>query len=253
MIERSDLMPLGHDDRELALAQLHDDVRLPFSLERLAYRRQPVRALSTDLLQFEWPHRINQCLVKPRNADCVELGPFENPAALQLINECVAVCEQLGLGWRERYLYLTIDTQPVEAGHTQRIPGWHFDDLQGPDIINKMPGGFLFVGASSLPTEFALQSFNTDGVDDRVHNVFNWCARQVDDRFITPQWPGSIALLSAYDVHRAVPAITSGPRVFVRLLFTHCALTSRKTTLNPRMSYDHIPHQTNGLIPAHLI
>jgi hypothetical protein len=258
---QSDLAPLATAvrsapcgiDGDQALAQLRSDVAAPFNLGRLTMSRAPLRALTAELGDFEWPHRINQCLVKTRNSERVKLGPFASIAAAELVDRCIQTADDLHLGWQDRYLYLTIDTRPVEVGETQRVPGWHVDDLQGPDILTKRPGGFLFVGASSLPTEFAIQQFAVDGLDDTKHNVFDWCGRQVQPSAVVAQWPNTIALMSAYDVHRGVPAVVEGPRVFVRLLLTHCALTSAKTTINPAIEYDHAPHSTDGRIPAHLV
>jgi hypothetical protein len=238
---------------ELEVERLQQDVASPFDLDRLQIRRSPIRVASIDLARQLWPHRINQCLVKRRGSDAIELGPFDSPALAAHIDACIAVADTLSLDWQSRYLYVTVDTEPVLRGATQRVPGWHFDDLQGEDIVEKQPGGFLFVATSCLPTEFALQPFRTDGLDPARHNVFRWCDRQVRANAVVALWPQALALLSAYDVHRGVAATEPMPRVFVRLLFTHCALTSGKTTVNPGIDYDHAPHTTNGQIPAHLV
>jgi hypothetical protein len=239
-------------DPEAAMSLLLNDVNATFDLNRLSIRRSPLRVAHIDLDPEQFPNRINQCLVKGRGTRVVEFGPFDSPTLRGFVDGCLAIADTHQLDWASRYLYVTVDTAPVVAGSTQRVPGWHFDDLQGPDIVTKEPGGFLFVSASSLPTEFAIQRFDTSGMDDRTHNVFNWCGRQVLPQHIHSLWPNSVALLSAYDVHRAIPAVQSGPRVFLRLLMTHCALTSTKTTINPAIAYDHVPHSTNGHIPPHL-
>jgi hypothetical protein len=244
---------LGGLDANGELERLRDDVAEPFSLARLAIRRSPLRVSTVDLSTSPWPHRINQCLMKTRNSDEVAPGEYASDALLSHIDSCIDAADRLGLDWKSRYLYVTVDTAPVEPGFTQRVPGWHFDDLQGADIPVKRPGGFLFVAASCLPTEFAIQSFETAGIDARVHNAFRWCERQIQAERVERLWDGALALISAYDVHRGLPATVRSPRIFVRLLFTHCALTSSKTTLNGAIHYDHEPHSTSGRIPNHLL
>lgn len=108
------------------------------------------------------------------------------------------------------------------------------------------------MAVSCCPTEFALHGFDPDGLDVSIHNVFDACARQVRPDRIASLSEGAIGLISGYDVDRAVVAVRTMPRVFVRSLFSHCALTSRKTTLNPARVYDHSTHVTSGAIPEHL-
>jgi hypothetical protein len=247
------LTALAGRDSSAETQRLRADVSEPFDLARLAAPRSPLVAGTVDFATAVWPHRINQCLVKAAGSEVVEFGPFASQALDDFVTRCIGIANDLDLDWGARYLYATVDTAPVVAGETQRQPGWHFDDLQGADISPKRPGGFLFVAVSSLPTEFAIQSFDMTGADENVHNLFDWCGRQVTPATVAAAPVGGLLVLSAYDVHRAVPAVHAGPRVFLRLLFTHCALTSRKTTLNPAMTYDHVPHSTSGAIPHHLV
>jgi hypothetical protein len=244
---------LADGDPEAELQRLREDVNTQFDLARLSIVRSPLVVATTDVTEFEWPHRINQCLIKGRGSRELVYGPFCSPSLSSFVDSCLLIADDLELDHASRYLYVTVDTAPVASGVTQRVPGWHFDDLQGPDIAPKQAGGFLFVTVSCLPTEFAIQSFDSTGIDDTVHNVFDWCGRQVQPQFVHPTRPGAVSLLSAYDVHRAVPAERETTRVFIRLLSTHCPLTSTKTTLNPAMDYDHLVHTTNGRIPTHLV
>lgn len=54
-----------------------------------------------------------------------------------------------------RYLYLTIDTLFVNAGETQRTPGWHVDCMQGDEVPIKKPSQLTFSWCDTLPMEYA--------------------------------------------------------------------------------------------------
>ena len=153
----------------------------------------------------------------------------------------------------DRYLYLTIDTSDVPAGQTQRTKGWHIDCVQGDEVPVKQPGNIAFSWCDKLPTEYAHQTFDMDGIDLSKHNIFDWCARQVKPENIKHIIPGALTLMNTYCVHRCAVAKEFTRRRYVRLSFTHVPITNKKLTINPDIRYDYPVHSTEGDIPKHLV
>ena len=153
----------------------------------------------------------------------------------------------------ERYAYLTIDTRDVKKGESQRAPGWHIDCVQGDEVPVKKSGNIAFTWCDALPTEYAYQTFNTEGCDISKHNVFEWLGNQVKEHRIKTIKTKTLTLMNTYCVHRSPIATEDTKRRYVRLSYTHVPITNKKLEINPTIEYDYPVHSTEGKIPDHLI
>ena len=206
--------------------------------------------------------RILHYLIKQPGNDMLYLDALNEVAPDKDVHE---IREFIGLCWDfmlqssfkdltfDRYLYLTIDTADVPAGATQRTSGWHIDCVQGDEVPVKQPGNIAFSWCDTLPTEYAHQTFDMEGIDLSTHNIFDWCARQVNPENIKSIIPGAVTLMNTYCVHRCAVATEFTRRRYVRLSFTHVPITNKKLTINTDIRYDYPIHSTGGEIPAHLV
>lgn len=232
--------------------QLRNEFRANFDLRRLERGRKPI-----EMGQYHVEHvaglAVNNLLVKLKGT-LVPTFPDNLPASLKaLVNACIAHAQDSGLGIRGRYAYLTYDTRPVKAKHTQRRPGWHFDGLQGDEVPVKVPGCLNFLWSNTLPCKYSEQGFDLSGLNVSQHNIFDSLAEQVFEESISEAKAGELYLMSCYQMHCAQEADRDiDDRVFVRLTFSELPYTSVKMTLNPKIVYPFVPHTTSGCIPTHL-
>lgn len=196
--------------------------------------------------------RFNNMLIKV-GSQPVHLPNWVDNVIAKWVDDCLCiskyVCDDLG----QRYVYLTLDNQPVIAGDTQRQDGWHLDGLQGDEVPDKLNNCFQFLWVSNTPTEFCTQSFSAEGIDISRHNVFESLGRQVSDNNCFKINSMHTYLMHCYQLHRATEAVDNTDRLFLRLYVSHCPVTSVNATINDEIEYPFVPHSTTGLIPEHLV
>ena len=149
------------------------------------------------------------------------------------------------------YAYLTVDNRLVLAGATHRNAGWHFDGMQGARYKIKLPACHQYVVSDCLPTEFVCAAYDATQLDENTDNWFASLSVQVldsDPRF-TPQ-PLQVVLISAYQLHRSVPASTAQRRMFMRLDYSLKQQDRLGNTQNPLLPAPW-PYVSRNL-PAHL-
>ncbi|MBD8088928.1 hypothetical protein IFT48_02965 [Pseudomonas fluorescens] len=232
--------------------QFRNEVTSNFSLRRLERSRQPIE-LGHYPLDREADLSVNNLLVKLKQT-LAPVFPANLPQSVQdLITRCITDAHDSGLPVRNRFVYLTYDTRPFKKGSTQRNPGWHFDGLQGNEVMLKQPGCYSFLWTNKLPFLISDQSFSLAGLDVGQHHIFDSLATQVFEDAVTESIPEHLYLMSCYQVHRAQVAQEDvNDRLFVRITFSELAYTSTSMTLNPDIDYPFTPHSTSGEIPANL-
>ena len=224
-----------------------------FDLKYLKYTREPIEVMPFSFKDFT-NARVNHYMLKNSTDAELTLGDFKNqPEIKKFIQACIDECKKLGLSWEGRWCYLTIDQMLVEAGKSQREFGWHIDGMQGDEVQIKVPADFQFIWADATPTRFCTKTFNVEGLNSSIHNVFNWLGKQTEEKYCYNLEKEKIYLMNAYHVHSATISDRVQYRRFVRLSFTKTPITSVKMTINPDIKYNYAIHQTTGNIPKNLM
>lgn len=190
-------------------------------------------------------------LIKPREQ--IEfLIPAPMMALRDMIQDTVLLAIKSGVNVMERYMYLTVDQRNLERGETLRTPGWHSDGFQGNEVSVKRPGDYQGVWCNTWGTEYADQTFEIDGLNPGVHNIFNHIALQIRQKNIRTMTAGALYTHGPYLIHRSPAIPQECYRRFVRISITHIPITSQTMTTNPLVEYDYPIHTTDGKIPSHL-
>jgi len=228
------------------------ETQTPFDLRHLKFTREPV-----EIGAFNFGNigdvRVNHFMVKTNNSSEFVLGELEKYGDIKnFISQCYDAANEMGLDPDNRYGYITIDQLQVKAGASQRESGWHIDGMQGTEVPEKKNADFQFIWADQTPTRFCTMTFDMEGVDEAVHNIFKWVGRQVDKNFCYYLKANEIYLMNAYHVHTAVKGTKPVFRRFARLSFTNTPITSVRMTDNPAIEYNYPRGTTTGAIPSHL-
>lgn len=245
-----DALSLEHHEEE-ALAQFKSDVNAPFDLKRLSKERRPIDMGAWQFERFPiW--RVNNYLLRSNDGTVFDYGDISEPEIREFVDYVMIKMSALGLSCEDRYCYITIDQGWIEPGKTLRQSGWHIDGMQGNEVPTKKPTDFQFIWSDCLPTRFAPQGFDTEGLDPSIHNVFSRLDRQVDpDKIMQPE-ASHIQLMNGYHVHEAATTTKRVYRRFIRVSFTHLPITSTSMTMNPAAAYNYPCHTTSGQIPCGL-
>lgn len=224
-----------------------------FNLGFLQFTREPIE-IGTFYFNDFTNSRVNHYMLKNNSGGDFVWGDFQtNRDVNRFVQKCITECERLKLDWNNRYCYLTIDQMWIEAGKSQREFGWHIDGMQGDEVSIKVPADFQFIWADATPTRFCTKAFDIEGLDPSRHNVFNWLAKQTQEKYCYLLEKEKIYLMNAYHVHSATLSDKVQYRRFVRLSFTNTPITSVKMTINPDINYNYPIHKTTGNIPKHLL
>ena len=222
----------------------------PFDLKHFTSRAPFHSHWTYQFTDFPQGRCLNM-LIKPR-AQFELLIPTPMAALRDMVTDTINLAIRAGVDPMDRYIYLTVDQRDLKKGETLRTPGWHSDGFQGNEVPRKQPGDYQAVWSEVPGTQYADQSFNVDGLDPSVHNIFAHLGLQVRPENIHTMPANILHTHGPYLVHRSPPAHQDCYRRFVRISITHVPVTSRTMTINPLIRYDYPVHTTNGKIPPNL-
>ncbi len=236
---------------EYSNKQFKEEIESTFNINFLKNERVPL-----DLGEYKFDlfpeSRTNHYLIKSSDSVGYFFGEFKNTEIEEFVKFVSSKLSELGLEEKDRYCFMTVDQGWVEPGKTLRTSGWHLDGLQGDEVQIKKAVDFEFFWFDCLPTLFAPQPFDINGLNLSTHNVFDWLGRQVDLAKILEAKPFRIYGINPYHVHRANEAKEKVYRRFIRLAYTYIPVTSVRMTINPEMKYNYDYHTTSGEIPSYL-
>lgn len=228
------------------------ETQVPFNLKFLNFTREPIKVEAFNFSDFP-RGRVNHYMIKENNSGDFNFGELEDNEDIKaFVQSCYSKANEMGLDPDNRYSYLTIDQLHVKGGESQRESGWHIDGMQGIEVPEKKDPDFQFIWADNTPTRFCTQTFNMQGANEAIHNIFKWVGRQVDENLCYYLKANEIYLMNAYHVHTAVKGIKPVFRRFVRLSFTNTPITSTRMTKNPKINYNYPIGTTTGAIPKNL-
>ena len=201
----------------------------PFDPEHFLY---PVPPVDIGKVHLELPTqalRVLRCPIKVAGDDTVVL-PRELAGVEPLLRHVLETELAHNQGYRESWAHITVERTFVKAGHTQRVPGWHVDGLQG---VRASRHGIehSYLWCDEAPTEFCVQPFLLTHLDFSRHNVFDVFEREAAGTVLSGL-PLHVYLLDPYVVHRASVLRNDSWRTFVRVTFAETYLEDPVNTVN---------------------
>lgn len=224
----------------------------PYQLRNYLVARPPLPIAKFSLDTFPSPTKLPSAqgmIVKISGSEEL-IVPGEFISLRSLLEEAVAFQFAANPKSRGMRAYLTVDTRPVKAGSTQRVPGIHVDGLQGSRFIDKFPPESNYLLATHLGTVCYSQPFDLTGHDIARHDLFSALSLQANPKKSIACEPGTLYLIDPYLAHRANVATFDSERLFVRLVFTYVEFDRIGETGNPHITYKHV--QVPRPVPVNL-
>ena len=169
---------------------------------------------------------------------CSLKNPYSDKGIIEFIDRCVEFEKKINPYWTHYYIYLTIDQRMVKPGFTHRREGIHFDGMQGVAYPQKMPVCHSYLVADALPTRFYTHPFLATHLSEANDNWYVQFERQAQLEAVFYPSEFDIFLMSAYQVHEAVEALSLTKRTFMRLEFSLKKYNRVGNTLNPLIPVD---------------
>lgn len=209
-----------------------------FDKENFLYACPPI-----DLGKFEVTasEEVNKCLrmcVKLKGSEQVSI-PDSYKSIRPLLDHIFQYERDINKSFKNSYAHITVDNRPVVAGTTQRTPGFHVDGYQGARFKKKHKCEHSYIFATELPTEFCIQPFFVNHLDDAKHNAFHEFDKQAKSENCFKSIPGHIYLMDPYMVHRSVISDRNTKRLFVRVTIEHQLLDDMTNTVNPLLPLEY--------------
>ncbi|MBD1807333.1 hypothetical protein H6F98_18030 [Microcoleus sp. FACHB-SPT15] len=176
--------------------------------------------------------------------------PYSDRSIIEIVDICLEYEKNINPNWNHYYTYLTIDQRLVKPGFTHRREGIHFDGMQGVAYRKKMPVCHSYIVFDTLPTRFYTHKFMAIHLSEARNNWFFELEQQAKKEIVFCPNPFDIFLMTAYQIHEAVPAINFTTRTFVRVEFTLKKYNRIGNTVNPLLGIDW--QFVDREIPVHL-
>lgn len=203
----------------------------PFDLEQYLYPRLPIDMGLME--ENEYQCDINVLRMPLKFPGTNYKIPVELKSLFPLISRVAEYEAFINPNHKDCFCHITYDKSNVGAGEFHRYPGFHGDGVQGTKINTKVIIEHSYILVTSPPTEFCLQPFFLQHLDEAKHNFFLELDKQAKECNIYGSLPGHLYLIDPYMVHRT-PRITSPvDRIFVRITFAFTELQHPKNTVNP--------------------
>ena len=207
----------------------------PFHPEHYLYPAPPVDLGKVVLSEASQPRppaelRVLRCPIKVAQ-DPTVLLPQELAAFEPLVRHVLETEAAHNPRFLEAWAHISVETTYVQAGHTQRVPGWHVDGFQG---VRQERHGIehSYLWADVAPTQFCVQPFVLGHLDPARHNVFALFEQEAREANVLQGLPHHIYLIDPYVVHRAAAMPAAGWRSFVRITFADTYLDDPVNTVN---------------------
>lgn len=158
----------------------------------------------------------------------------------------------------EYYCYLTIDMGMVDPGQLQREAPCHVDGFQGARWQPKVRGNHTYTVSNAIPTNYYVQPFDFDELDESKHDFFWEMNYQVAATNSAHAWQAEnyeLTMMDCYSVHRGSQADHRVFRTFVRISFEVRVFDRLGNAHNPLFAYDWpmVPRDIEALklVPFH--
>ena len=214
---------------------IYTDILEPFDYGKYTAPRLPIDLgpVETDLIK-QCP-RVLRVTIKPEATLEVRL-PLELTPVEGIVRRLLNYEMMINPGLIDFNVHLTLDYGFVEAGKTQRFPGWHGDGLQGGQFKEKLVCEHSYIAASSPGPELCLQPFFIQHLNEDRYNFFKVFDQQAKEENVYQTLGSHIYLMDPYIVHRTPTITEDTERAFIRLTIANRELPSEHNTPNPMWS-----------------
>jgi len=215
-----------------AWSPIYRDIKEPFNNAKYTAPRLPVDLGPVEMKLIKECPRVLRTTIKPAGTLEVRL-PQELAAVEAIVKRLLYYEYMINPDLKDFHAHLTLDHGLVEAGKTQRFPGWHGDGLQGGKFKEKLVCEHSYIGASSCPTELCLQPFFVEHLNEDLYNFFKAFDQQALESNVYRVLPNHVYLFDPYIVHRTPTITEDTERAFIRLTIANQELAIEYNTLNP--------------------
>lgn len=171
-----------------------------------------------------------RCPIKTADTDTAQI-PCEMAPVMPVIVHALETFAAWYPQWLTRHVHVTWEAGWVEAGTTQRIPGWHVDGFQGVRQGPHATEASVF-WCDALPTEYCVQPFYLTHLDPSRHNAQEALVAQAQEVNALAGRSGGLYLIDPYCVHRGAHATERVWRNFVRVTVADVPLDDPGNTRN---------------------
>jgi hypothetical protein len=203
---------------------LQTEVKAPFNPSNFKKDRSPevIGFIEPEIQAKELlPSSLDMLIKVPGKNIALPKVYADNNVIRRFVEIAIAAESELLPEWKDHYyLYLTVDHRDVPAGSTHRNSGWHFDGMQGERYPQKLPICHQYVMSDCLSTEYLTKKVDLNGLCEKSQNWFSEIERQaalLSSSNIKKYAPGTVLLMTAYQIHRGAVAETQTRRLFLRL------------------------------------
>ncbi len=206
----------------------------PFDLERYQYPRSPID-LGHSLLTLDVDYVPNVLRMPIKYPGGFYRLPVQLKPYWGLIERIAEYEAGFNPQYPETFVHITIDRSHVKTNTSHRYPGFHGDGVQGTKFSQKeyIPIEHSYIVTSEPPTEFCIQPFFLNHLNDARNNIFHEFEVQARESNIYGTIPWHLYLIDPYMVHRT-PIITKDTdRLFVRVTFAYSELMNPHNTKSP--------------------
>lgn len=205
----------------------------PFNKERYLYANPPIHigpfSVEANINVLRCPIKVagTRKLVIPR-----ELGSL-----LPFIKHCCIYEQTFNPNFEKLFAHITVDKQQAKARSTQRVPGFHVDGFQGSKFPEKHEIEHSYLWSSCFGTEFCVQPFFINHIDESKYLVFDEMNFQANEDNIVTCLDGNVYLFDPYMVHRSPEVTRDCERLIVRITFEYSKLLDPNDTANPHFPF----------------
>jgi hypothetical protein len=218
---------------------IYKDITKPFDFHKYTCPRLPISMGQLEERIFENLPDVLRLPIKWNGSNEVRL-----PKELSSLDETLKIImqydRQINPFFTEFFTHITIDNSEVDAGRTQRYPGFHGDDLQDGDYTTKACA-HSYVYVNNNPTEITMQPFFVAHLGGKGYNVFKEFDRQVKRVSTFKTIPNHLYLMDPYVVHASPKVEETTRRIFFRLTLTPSELLLPNNTINPMFAEKKYP------------
>lgn len=204
----------------------------PFNKANFMYPRPPIDMGLVDTAPF-FKGRVNVLRMPIKFPGTDYKIPNELSFLLPLIERVADYESFINRDHEKVFAHITFDKSSVKRGEFHRFPGFHGDGFQGVKLTPKIMVEHSYIITTDPPTEFCLQPFFLNHLDDAKHNMFLEFDKQANKHNLYGTIPNHLYLIDPYMVHRTPVITKSVERIFVRITFTFSELDHPKNTMNP--------------------
>lgn len=208
-----------------------------FNKERYLYSTVPIHLRNFSISHDTEITNVLRCPIKTAGNREIIL-PQELIFLKDFVEYCCIYETRFTDNFEDLFIHITVDYKKnIENYH--RVPGWHVDGFQGHKFTEKHEIEHSYLWSSNYGTEFCVQPFFIQHVDDSKYMIFDELTKQAHDQNIIQCLPENIYIFDPYMVHRS-PLIENveNERLLVRLTCEYQKLLDPNDAINPFLVFN---------------